>query len=87
MAGRFRKLLKNIGIIFIKISIKKTLLELKFIQNTQYCLFESLARFSNYFVCILNNTNKKLTPIIALSSDIVTCLALSTAAATCCWCS
>lgn len=27
-----------------------------------------------------------LTPMIALSSLVVTCLALSTAAATCCWC-
>jgi len=27
-----------------------------------------------------------ITPMIALSSCIVTCLALSTAAATCCWC-
>lgn len=29
---------------------------------------------------------KRLTPIIAFSSDIVTCFALSTALATCCWC-
>lgn len=29
---------------------------------------------------------RRLTPIIAFSSDIVTCFALSTALATCCWC-
>jgi len=37
-------------------------------------------RYSHIIVSVL------ITPMIAFSSCIVTCLALSTAAATCCWC-
>jgi len=33
------------------------------------------------------NYQQTLTPMIAFNSDIVTCFALSTALATCCWCS
>lgn len=39
------------------------------------------------FIEDVYDTTMELTPIIALSSVMVTCFALSTAEATCCWCS
>lgn len=54
-------------------------------QIVTYCAKINVRLFAKTMK-LIESIVEKLTPIIAFSSDVVTCFALSTALATCCWC-